>query len=79
MSANRPNEHQLACGFREVRVLGNGSITLTYEAGKFVVRFGTVARDFRTLGAARLCFDATASGTPVHISEGLRVLRGGLA
>jgi len=75
----RPDEHQLACGFREVRVVGNGSVTLTYEHGKYVVRFGTVVRDFRTLGAARLCFDATASGSPVHISEGLRVLRGGAA
>lgn len=75
MNAQRPDEHQLTCGFREVRVVGNGSVTLTAECGKFVVRFGTVAKPFISLSAARICFDETAAGSPVHIKEGLRVVR----
>ncbi len=49
--------HQLALGWREVRVLPRHAVTLTCEGGLFVVRAGTAMRTFRTLPAARLLFD----------------------
>ncbi len=49
--------HQLAIGFREVRVIAQGSITLTCEGGLYVVRLGTWARTFSQLTPARLMFD----------------------
>jgi hypothetical protein len=49
--------HQLALGWREVRVLPRHAVTLTCEGGLFVVRAGTAMKTFRTLAAARLLFD----------------------
>ncbi len=49
--------HQLAIGFREVRVIPQGSITLTCEGGLYVVRLGTWAQKFSQLTPARLMFD----------------------